>query len=377
MEGIQTEYNDCIGKYRRNNIGVKNIITRIIDKNTYMPEQTVPEQVISEQTASEQITPEQEMPEQAQPSAKSHQWLLIFAAVVVLAVAVGAAAAYLVSHAGHRGYHDYTVQKQQYYVEYSDEYPYWDVLTVEYPVLEGTDEEPIEQLEQINAQLYDVAMDRVNYWHLNPNAEVKQLQEEYSIFSSDVECNVTYHSQYLMSVSYKEIYAPINPVWYVYITQRAMTVDLLTGESYALKDILRLDEEFVELWADKFNEKLGEEMVASEDENIFVDWFNCADKELEPFYEFVPFYYITKEGNFVIGVSLDPKVAGISNSDPSNSTFYTELTAEEIAPYRRESMFWDRYDKSESTGEILRCKDKHDNIWLGDQASVWDYWEEE
>lgn len=377
MEGIQTEYNDCIGKYRRNNIGFKNIITRIIDKNTYMPEQTVPEQVISGQTASEQITPEQEMPEQAQPSAKSHQWLLIFAVVVILAVAAGAAAAYLVSHAGHRGYHDYTVQKQQYYVEYSDEYPYWDVLTVEYPVLEGTDEEPIEQLEQINAQLYDVAMDRVNYWHLNPNAEVKQLQEEYSIFSSDVECNVTYHSQYLMSVSYKEIYAPINPVWYVYITQRAMTADLLTGESYALKDILRLDEEFVELWADKFNEKLGEEMVASEDENIFVDWFNCADKELEPFYEFVPFYYITKEGNFVIGVSLDPKVAGISNSDPSNSTFYTELTAEEIAPYRRESMFWDRYDKSESTGEILRCKDKHDNIWLGDQASVWDYWEEE
>lgn len=372
MEGMQTEYNDCIAEYRRDNIGFKNIITRIFEKNTYMPDQIVPEQTTLEQTASGQI-----MMEEVQPSAKSHRLLLAFAVVVILAVAAGAAAAYLVSCAGPKGYHDYTVQKQQYYVEYSNEYPYWDVLTVEYPILEGTDVEPIGQMEQINAKLYEMALDRINYWHLKPNAEVKHLQEEYSIFSSDVECSVTYHSQYLMSVRYKEIYAPINPVWYTYITQRALTVDLLTGESYALKDVLRLDEDFVGLWADKFNEKLGEEMILPEDENIFVDWFNCADKELEPFYDFVPYFYVTKEGNFVIGVSLDPKAAGISSSDPANSTFYTELTAEEIAPYRRESLFWDRYDKSETTGEVLRCKDKHDNIWLGDQASIWDYWEEE
>lgn len=303
------------------------------------------------------------------------KWLFVLAAVIVLAVITGGVAAYLVS-AGSKGYHDYTVQKQQYYVEYSDEYPYWDVLTVEYPILTETREEPIEQLEQINAGLYDTAMDRVNYWHLKPDEEVKKLQEEYSIFSSDVQCNVTYHSQYLMSVSYKEIYAPISPVWYVYMTQRALTVDLLTGESYELGDILRLDEDFVGLWVDKFNEKLGEEMIASEDVDIFIDWFNCSDKELEKYYDFVPFFYVTEEGNFVVGVSLDPKVAGISGSDPSNSTFYTELTAEEVAPYKKESLFWDRLDKSESTGRVLPCMEKADNLWLGDQASVWDYWEE-
>lgn len=357
MEGIRTGYHGCIAEYRNNEGGFRNKIIENTGKDTY--------------------TPEQAMTEQAQSFAQRYRWLLVFTAVVILAVAAGSMAAYLVSHAGPRGYHDYTVQKQQYYVEYSDEYPYWDVLTVEYPILKETDEEPIGHLEQINAQLYDMAMDRVYYWHLKPNDEVRRLQEEYSIFSSDVDCNVTYHSQYLMSVSYKETYAPISPVWYTYITQRALTVDLLTGESYALKDVLRLDEDFVALWADKFNEKLGEEMIASEDENIFVDWFNCADRELEPYYEFVPFFYVTKEGNFVIGVSLDPKVSGISESDPSNSTFYTELTAEEIKPYRRESLFWDRYDKSQSAGEVLRCKDKHDNIWLGDQASIWDYWKEE
>lgn len=329
------------------------------------------------QTIWEQESVQTEQTEQVQQSAKKHRWAFHFLAAVILAVMAGGAAAFLVSHAGPKGYHDYTVQKQQHYVEYSDQYPYWDVLTVEYPVLAGTEEEPIEQLEQINARLYDTAMDRVNYWHLYPNAEVEKLQEQYSIFSSDVECDVTYHSQYLMSVSYREIYAPISPVWYVYMTQRALTVDLLTGESYALKDVLRLNEDFVTLWVDKFNEKLGEEMIASEDVDIFFDWFNCTDEELERYYDFVPFFYVTEEGNLVVGVSLDPKVAAISGGDPSNSTFYTELTAEEVASYRTESLFWDRYDKSESTGEVLRCKEKHDNIWLGDQASVWDYWEEE
>lgn len=314
--------------------------------------------------------------EPSQQVVKKHRWVPGVMAFATLTVLAGVVAAYVVSHAGPKGYHDYTVQKQQHYVEYSDQYPYWDVLTVEYPILTGTEEEPIEQVEQINAKLYDTAMERVNYWHLQPDAEVQKLQETYSIFSSDVECDVTYHSQYLMSVSYKEIYAPINPVWYVYMTQRALTVDLLTGESYTLKDVLRLNEDFVLLWVDKFNEKLGKKMVAPEDVDIFFDWFNCSDKELENFYIFVPYFYVTEEGNFVIGVSLDPKTAAISGRDPSNSTFFTEFTPEEIAPYRTESVFWDRYDESESTGEVLRCKEKHDNIWLGDQASVWDYWEE-
>ncbi len=331
--------------------------------------------ITAEQTVTDDLTYTSTIEPVRRP-AKKYRWTAVFAAVIILAVAVGSVAAYLVSHAGPKGYHDYTVQKQQYYVEYSDEYPYWDVLTIEYPILAGTEEEPIEQLEQINAILYDTAMDRVNYWHLKPNDEVRQLQEEYSIFSSDVECDVTYHSQYLMSVNYKEIYAPISPVWYVYMTQRALTVDLLTGETYSLDDILHLNEDFVALWMDKFNEKKKEEKLSSENVDIFLSWFHCADQDLENYYDFVPFFYVTDEGNFVIGISLDPKVAAISGSDPSNSTFYAELTPEEAAPYRKDSVFWDRYDKSESTGKVRRCKEKHENIWLGDQAGVWEYWEE-
>ena len=64
------------------------------------------------------------------------------------------------------GYRDYTVQKEQYYVEYSEEYDYGEVITVEYPVLTGIDS--VIQ-EQMNAQMYETAMDRVNYWHFHPS----------------------------------------------------------------------------------------------------------------------------------------------------------------------------------------------------------------
>lgn len=321
------------------------------------------------------------------------KWPFVLLAVVILIIAAGGAAAYLMRDTGPEGYYDqtaetqqiqdtepegyydYTVETQQYYVEYSDEYPYWDVLTVEYPTLAAAPETEIEQLELINEKLYDAAMDRVNYWHLTPNDEVKALQEEYHIFASDVQCDVMYHSQYLLCVNYRELYAPINPIWYVFITQRAITVDLLTGESYALGDVLLLDEDFAALWADRFNEEAGEERIASEDSDIFAGWLNGSDEEVEELYSIDPFFCVTEKGNFIAGFSLNPKVAAITVDAPSNSTYYAEFTAQELEPYRTESVFWDRYDKSESTGKVLRCT-KRENRWLGSGGSVWGYWKE-
>ena len=80
------------------------------------------------------------------------------------------------------GYQDYKIQKEQYFVEYSEEYDYWDVLTIEYPVLQDIE---TEQVAAINDIFYKMAMEKVNYWHLEPDTEVKELQKEYSIFSSE------------------------------------------------------------------------------------------------------------------------------------------------------------------------------------------------
>lgn len=302
-------------------------------------------------------------------------WIVFVCLAAVIAAA--AVAVYLVKSAVPKGFYDYTVQKEQNYVEYSEQYDYWDVLTVEYPVLQEAEasQGQMENLEQINTVLYEMAMDRVNYWHLKPNEEVKELQEEYQLFCSDVQCDVPYHSQYLVSAHYREIYAPIDPVWYVFTTQRGMTVDLLTGESYALADILRVDKDFINLWIEKLNEEQGEEVIEAEDADIFLQWFLCSDEEMAEYYDFDPFFYLNEEGEFMVGISINPKAQVLVGSSPSDSTFRAGLSAEELMPYRTESAFWEHYDKSESTGEVRECGEKHDNLWLGEQASVWEYWE--
>ena len=49
------------------------------------------------------------------------------------------------------------------------------------------------------------------------------------------------------------------------------------------------------------------------------------------------------------------------------------MKPEELVPYRTESEFWNRYEKSQITGEVLPCENKEENIWLGEGASIWDW----
>lgn len=332
-----------------------------------------------EEIRAEEMTPAGQEETEAPVGKQKRNRIWGVSACLAVVIVAAAAAVYLVKNAAPKGFYDYTVQKEQNYVEYSEQYDYWDVLTVEYPVLEeaAASQGKMENLEQINVALYDTAMDRVNYWHLKPDEEVKKLQEEYHLFCSDVQCDVPYHSRYLVSVRYREIYAPIHPIWYVFTTQRGMTVDLLTGESYALVDILRVDEDFINLWIEKLNEEQGEEVIEPEDADIFLQWFLCLDEEMAEYYEFNPFFCLSEEGGFVVGISIDPKAKGLVGGSPSDSTFCAEISAEELTPYRTESAFWERYDKSESTGEVQECGEKHDNLWLGEEAGVWEYWGEQ
>lgn len=300
------------------------------------------------------------------------------AGILLAAILIAAVMAYRIQNAVPEGCFDYTVQKQQYYVEYSEQYEYLDVLTIEYPVLEESEETQgqLEHLQQINDAFYETAMDRVNYWHLQPDDEVKRAQEAYHMFTEDVQCDVPYHSQYLVSAHFWETDSPIYPVWYIFKTQRGMTADLLTGECYALADILRVDEDFIKLWIEKLNQRQGEEVIASEDADIMLDWFQGSDEEIAEKYQFVPYFYLTEDGVFVIGISLDAKLKGISGYGVFDSTFYANMTAEELAPYRTEALFWERYDKAQSAGEVRECEEKQQNIWLGEEGGATKYWED-
>lgn len=275
-----------------------------------------------------------------------------------------------------KGYQNYTIQKEQYYVEYSEHFDYWDVLTIEYPQIEGIDEA---LQEQMNTAMYDVAMDRARYWHLIPNEEVSAFQKEnFSIYCSDVNCDVNYHSQYLVSINYQEYYSIGNPVSMTRYTERALNIDLETGEVYGLKDILTIDEDFIKLLCQSINEEQGWELFPDDEESveILLSWFHNKDEELEEVYEFCPYFYLTEDKNFVIGLSVNPLPKGVTASAPENDTYCAYMEAESLEPYQTDSVFWEKYDKSQMAGEVLPCLDKKQNRWLGEEAGVWDYWEE-
>lgn len=286
-------------------------------------------------------------------------------------IAIGVTVGTILSSSFPKGYEDYTVQKEQYYVEYSEKFDYWDVLTVEYPRLEGLDDEIQSQINQL---LYDTAMDRVIYWHLEPSDEVKAFQKEFfTIFASDVNCDVTYHSQYLLSADYHEYYSAGNPVWMTNGTERALTIDLITGEIYELDDILEINKDFIRLWDKSLSDELDEEYGDDEDIELVLSWFLQSDKEINRNYFCHSFFYLTEDKDFVIGVSLDPVLEYAYTYEPIDRSFYTELSIEELEEFKKESDFWVKYEKSETTGEVLPCKDKKENIWLGESAGVWDY----
>ena len=273
------------------------------------------------------------------------------------------------------GYQDYKIQKGQYVVEYSEKYDYWDVLTIEYPVLQDIE---TEQVAAINDIFYKMAMEKVNYWHLEPDTEVKELQKEYSIFSSDVHCEVPYHSQHLVSVHFQEAYAPISPVHYIHMTERAANVDLTTGKNYTLSDILTINEDFSKLWCQQAYASGDYGDMIQEDDDTYqtiLAWFLGEDQETAENYLLTPFYYLDENKDFVIGIAYDPKANIVVNDLPMDNYIAVHIESDLLAPYQTESEFWNLYNASETAGTVLECADRKDNIWLGKEAGVWDYLE--
>lgn len=296
---------------------------------------------------------------------------ILLAAVVCMVAAAGAALYIIASHLPPEGYREYTIQKEQYYVEYSDKYDYGEVLTIEYPYLTGIEEEVQTQL---NTLMYDAAMDRTNYWHFFPSDEVREFQKEhFTFFCSDVSCDVAFHSQYLLSMNFEEIYCTGNPVWMTNLTERTLTVDLLTGQAYELPDILKINSDFIRLWDRAYSEAAGEELGDDETISMLLSWFLKEDPEMNEIYQLRTGFYVTEDKNFVIGLFFDPVLEKSITYEPTYRGYKAEIAAEDLEPFRKESGFWDKYDKSETAGEVLPCQEKKENLWLGEGAGIWDW----
>ena len=97
------------------------------------------------------------------------------------------------------------------------------------------------------------------------------------------------------------------------------------------------------------------------------------DEEINEDYFCTPFFYVTENKEFVIGISLDPKLHEAYTYKPATRSFSTLLTKEELEAFKKQSSFWELLEQSEMAGEVLPCENKAENIWLGEDAGVWDF----
>ena len=73
---------------------------------------------------------------------------------------------------------------------------------------------------------------------------------------------------------------------------------------------------------------------------------------------------------------FDPKPNKIVNKLPLENSFCAHFQSAELEPYRTDSEFWNWYEQSESTGEILVCENLEENLWLGKDSSIWEFVEQ-
>ncbi len=135
------------------------------------------------------------------------------------------------------GVEDYQIIHCQLYEAYTEQYPYLDAIALGYVQVDGL-KRKIQ--DEINEQIYSSVFKRANYWHYQPDEEVKLLQED------------------------------------------------------RLQDIFRFNEKFYQMWMERSVEQ--EERNEAVLESI-EKWFSGKVKNEE--YEIVPFYYVDAEKQFI------------------------------------------------------------------------------
>ena len=138
-------------------------------------------------------------------------------------------------------------------------------FVVRYPVLEGD----LPHVDKINALLRSVAMESVRTYYEDPSDETVAIvrkmakdsgkyapEDADALLSSTVDYAVSYNDEKLLSVCYSDEYY-VGSVLLGFISLRTVNVNLETGESYELDDVLDVSEEMATSFVDNLVKTTG------------------------------------------------------------------------------------------------------------------------
>lgn len=176
-------------------------------------------------------------------------------------------------------------------------------------------------------------MQSVEMMYLNPNEDMKEflLQQGSELLASEVRYKVTYMSKDLISVVFEDLYF-MGSVYSQYQDLRTVTINLKDGKLYEIKDIVKLNDEFMSAWLKSMKKEAPEERV--------VDLISLEDykKVFEGEHVDNRYYnaFFLKDGGLEIGLSFHYGDGDLLSRGWMTAPF----TNEEIAPYKTDSGLW-------------------------------------
>ncbi len=230
----------------------------------------------------------------------------------------------------------YTLDEATYSFTDEEKTSTYITFEVAYPTVTGLKNSNLE--DKINDALKKVAMESVDELYDNPTEEVKEtvLSSDNPVLASTVDYKVTYASKNLLSVVYEDYSYRGNANNLCY-NLRTLNISLKDGTIFEVKDILDMDQEFLDEWLSVMRDEVGNDKFLSE----------LSDEELKEALKgdskdgvYVANFFVDKDG-IEIGFDLNYK------ADDSNDLGYLWVTApfqfDEIEKYQNDSEFWSLY----------------------------------
>lgn len=203
---------------------------------------------------------------------------------------------------------------------------------VVYPQIQGLDESV---QKKINQALEDCAMETVDKLYLNPSQEMKEkvLSEESPVLASMVGYKVTYQGEHLLSVAFED-YGYEGNMDDSYTSLRCLNFNLEDGSVYDVKDIVELNDGFIDLWLEEMRDEADEDTLLSELDNEELKEVLGGDSK-DGCYE--DNFFVDDEG-IEIGLSFRYE------DSTQDNTRFAWVTApfdlDDLKPYETDSSFW-------------------------------------
>lgn len=223
----------------------------------------------------------------------------------------------------------YTIETEDYFEEeYGTQVQM--CMDIEYPQLNGLDSEHADEINQI---LKDCAMEMANTLYLNPSEEFKGylLEQQYAYIGSQVRYKVTYMTEDIICVVFQDDYFT-GTTSDRYYDLRTKTINLKEGTVYEIKDIVNLDDDFMDAW---YTSMKAEAPYVTVTDLISLDDFKKVFEGEYEGDEYASAFFL-KDGGLEIGLSYH-------YSDEENASvgwMTAPFTWDEIASYKTNSGMW-------------------------------------